>query len=332
MNQTIDFHETILEKIFRWIKLPYPVVWFLLAVILFLLRNFILIFERVKDVYSYLNALLSLELFGLACGIIWTCRKLEALLPNMVVLLEIKSDNVEDWYKNKVKSIFNNVGMLITGLIFLIVFWPLFFIYLEWESWLVSKNVLYFDYVYHGMIMIVAGMSQFAFYRISGLFMGIDKLRLKSNIMHHKAEIITEVGKTLMQIGIMALSLLTLFSVIFYLSPLAKKYTNIISLLVIIFSVGTIFWFFITQWKFHKLLKNHKYKLINDISKHIDTALNKILGKPQTNIIRQVNELNFLLNQVRDIPEWSFNTRTLFSLLSTVVIPILAALIQLGFQ
>ncbi len=331
-NVEIDFHETSLEKVVRWTHLPYFASWAILAVVIFAVRYLILVIDNKDDDYLYLNAFLAIELFGLACGIIWTCRKLEGLLPTMKILFLINSEDVEEWYKKKIKDIFDNKRMLYTGLVFLLIFWPLFFIYLKWESWITSKYVLYYDYAYHGLIIVIAGMSQYAFYRISGLFMGIDKLELKSNIMHHNSESITSVGKLLMRVGIMGLSLLILFAIVFYVSPLALNYANVILFLVIIFSLGTSFWFFITQLKFHKLLKNHKNKLVNNISRHIDKALSKALVDPQTKIIRQVNEFSYFLNQIRNIPEWPFNSKTTFSLLGSVLIPIILAIIQFKFK
>jgi len=326
-TENIDLIQTFLEKIIKWVKLPYYISWFLFAEMLFFGHYILLIITSTSDTYLILNLLLSIVFAWFIIEIIWTCKQFERFFPVLKNIIDLEEEEIREWYIKRLKVIFNFKRMMITGVVSLIIFGIVIFKFVNYGYWLESKIVLYYDYVFLGITIVAGGMSQYSFYSLSVFIFRLAKLPFKKIIYTYATTRLTSIGRLLLKIGAGGIALIMVATLMIYLGPF-EEHTYLYFLL-LIFLIGAIFWFFITQYKIHQILLQRKNSRIDAISICLEKAIEEAVSNPTSEKIQKVNELKGLFIEIHSMPVWPFDLKTLFSFLATVIIPIIIIILQL---
>jgi hypothetical protein len=179
------------------------------------------------------------------------------------------------------------------------------------------------------ILMLFGGMAVFILFRIGLMVHKLPKLPLRMTIYQHPTAGISMVGTVMQKITILAaicLGLVVITAV--FISPFLKQMGWILIFWLAFASFILLSFFIIPQYSIHIAMANAKAQKIREFSVHLSEALEGCIDCPTSDKVESAKELFEIYNHLLQMPEWPFNFRSLASIITAVVLPILLSIAQ----
>lgn len=316
------------EQISKHLPLPYPISWLVISEMLFFFYFLVVLFfpdEEITTQYILRReAILPILLTLMSTGIILFSKRMENFTQAVKTFIDWPEEKIITWYSKLIKKAFSTKKMMIHG-ITLGVICVLTCLFKKG----VQINPIQISYL--SIVFLVGLMGGAMFSSMLGIGQIISSLgnieELKVSIYQHPSASVKAAGKLLFTIS--------LYAAITYLVGLSYVFlsgfqANPLTLLLLIgFGIFVIGYFIFPQIKIHDLMSKYKHKRVRKFSKHIDEALEKVMGEPSRTNLEHVKELFEIQKELNGMGEWPFDTKFILTLISVIIIPILIASIQI---
>lgn len=293
----------------------------------------VLISKGVMTWIGPLAAMYAIVFMVLGAGPVWMKKELESLLPFLNSFVNWPSEKIHSWYINQVEKIFKTSGMIISGCALMVVAMVSFIIQSRWytypEIWWGTTAG---DIVVSIVVAILAFLFGMALYMV--IFIGImvhqlPKLPLRMTIYQHPTAGISMIGTVMQRITILAAICFGLFVITaVFISPFSKEMGWILIAWLSFASLVLILFFVIPQYSIHMAMTNAKVQKIRTFSNHLSEAIETCIECPTSDKVERVKELFEIYDHLLQMPEWPFNLRSLVSIISAVILPVILSVVQ----
>jgi hypothetical protein len=174
----------------------------------------------------------------------------------------------------------------------------------------------------------LGGSSQWTFHNIAVTVIGLGRKNINPNLHDYRKSGIFYMGNVLSKIWLGGVGLILLGEGVIFVAPIEGNNDFYFHFIIAILSVGAIAWFFIIQIKIHKLMSEEKKERLSKICSHID----EITKNPKDEFSKNREEVEKIMpvyNHVKSLPEWPFDTRTVFRVLTAGLIPIITSILNM---
>jgi hypothetical protein len=302
-----------------------------IAIIIFLtIRLAVVCYRGVSEAYWYTIYIpLGIFLFAIL-EIAWTQHRFEQLGPVITSLIQARNKQaVCRWYSKEVRRMYRVRSCVLTALVFLplVVFgaWSV-----GWGAWHQDNMLKWFDIIGVVAMFTAASSSQWPFANISAFVVRLPKKNLVINFYSHPRDSILVVGSFMLQIVLGGITLTFLTGLMLFVSP-CRVNSAAYFLLVAVF-IWAVIWFFVTQYNVHECMVMKKCDKLAVISKKLTDSLELSLKEPSPKNVAELNAAKEVYDKVDALPEWPFNTQNVLTLLSSVIVPIVLAVLNLVFS
>jgi hypothetical protein len=325
------------ERISNHLPLPYPIAWLVISEMLFFLHFLVMSFcnkghPSTQDIGK--DAILPILLTLISTGIILFSKRMEDFTQAIKTFIDWPENKIMTWYSNLIRKAFSTKTMVVYGITLGVI------CVLASLSYLYKTNIP-IDYIQISrlsLLFLVGLMGGAMFSSMLGIGQIISSLgnieELKVSIYQHPSASVKAAGKLLFIISLYAaITYLVGLSYAFlpgFQFPKNEPQENFfIALILIGFGIFVIGYFIFPQIKIHDLMAKYKHKRVREFSKHLDNALEKVMGEPSRTNLEHVKELFEIQKELNGMGEWPFDTKFILTLISVIIIPILIALIQI---
>lgn len=157
---------------------------------------------------------------------------------------------------------------------------------------------------------------------IAGMTWSLGKdVKIKSSVFDSNTSALMGVSSVLWKVSLIAALLYVLG--VSQIALCSAKPSPIGVATMVIFGLFVILYFIIPQINIHKTLLLLKRKRLKVLVKQIDNAFDDVAKNPTHENISQLRELFDIQNVLNGKKSWSFGTRELLMLISSVVIPLI---------
>lgn len=321
------------EKLVSKIPFPYPITWLIIGGLVFFVHFLTLQFYEESMKLLEVSIILSILICFEGGVIIWASKELAKFYTVLSNVVDLSKEDIIKWYNEQLKNVFNNKRAFIVGLIIASGILLTVNLNPSWPSWFISSNA---KISFNFLLLVVAylmGAGLYVMIMTAVLVDSISKLPLRISIYQHPTTSIKALGYLLLKFSFCGVIVYSLWISAILYSPLAKNFNNpIILLWIITLGIIILSYFIIPQYKIHKIMVNEKHEKLRKLSSHSDEAIEPVTKGPtakNTDRLRGLLEIQQHLNGIED---WPFNMKSIISLLSAVIIPILAVIINIIFS
>lgn len=242
----------------------------------------------------------------------------------------VKCDKKEfyKWFKKEMEILYyskQNLACSITGAIlfgistYLILGFP-------YKS-RVANITLFINSILIGLL----GGPLYRFTIVSAIFvLKLARFPIRIYIYNHPSASVKLIGRLLLNFAMFyatpAYSMCVVIAIL--VSPL--KLTQMIW--IIAGALIVLLYFFVPQWGLHKAMYAHKQNLMHKVSVAADKVIHEWTSNPMPETLAQFTKLCELEERIAKMDEWPFNAAWLASLLTTLIIPMLLAILQLTLK
>lgn len=322
----------LFERISNRLPLPYPIAWLVISEVLFLFYFLVLLlFEGIDIQHIGADAILPILLTLISTGVILFSKSMENFTDSIKTFIDWPEEKIISWYSKLIQNTFSAKQMIKYAI-------PLSII-----SVFVSLGFKDFDstqakFAYSSFMFLIGFAGGCMLHSMIGIGRIVSALgdieKLKVSIYQHPTTSIKAAGKLLFGISIFAA--ITYATALIYVcieyrerlilgGALTRDFCIIFIL--VAFGLFVIGYFIFPQIKVHDLMAKYKYKKIRQFSKHLDSALDKVMNEPSRSNMEQVKELFEIQKELNRMSEWPFDTKFALTLISVVIIPILIVVI-----
>ena len=266
-------------------------------------------------------------------GPIWVRDELEKLLPAFNTFIKLHPTKIRDWYTNELRRVFSPTGMILSGIpTSALAMWS--FIYMtDWYSkpviWWGTTSGNWTVTVVVSILNFLLGMAIYLITQLAVMIHRIPNLPLEMTIYQHPSSSISAVGAVLQKFTTVCAITLGLVSLTAIpLSPFRYQMGMILVIWLTVAGCIVVAFFIFPQYRLHVAMSNAKANKIRTFAASLSKALDTAIRKPTSDQVAYVKELFEIYQHLIQMPEWPFNARNLFSLLSAVIFPILLSIIQ----
>lgn len=267
-------------------------------------------------------------------GPIWVRDELEKLLPAFNTFIKLSPTKIKIWFTNELRRIFSPTGMVLSGIgISILVMWSFIFMtnwYTKPVTWWGTPAGDWTVTIVVSILAFLLGMAAYLIIQLAFMIHRIPNLPLQMTIYQHPSASITAVGAVLQKfttICAITLGLVSLTAI--PLSPFKYQMGFILVGWLILGGCIVIAFFVFPQYRLHVAMSNAKANKIRTFTATLSKELDKAITQPTSKQTAYVKELFEIYRHLIEMPEWPFNARSVLSLLSAVIIPILLSVIQL---
>ncbi len=307
-------------KIQAFTRLPFPLAWIAIVLILFGVGYAIIISEDEQINALRLIILHSTLIAAIANSVVFYEKLLDEVAYNLHYLLDEPEEKSKNWINRYYTEIFLSNKNIIVGLILggICVFAA------------ISANSEVFG-------SLIGKIYSFALSFIIGFFGGSmfwtmlgfarltsdlgKEVQIKTSIFDSKTSLLGTVSSVLWKVSITASFVYILGISSYFLCSLQLTSVNL--LIILIFGVFIVLYFILPQTNIHKTLSKIKNQRLKSLVDQIDIAFDKVSSSPTLGNINKLKELFHLQTIVNGKKSWSFGINEILILIGTVLVPLL---------
>ena len=181
------------------------------------------------------------------------------------------------------------------------------------------------QFTYSAVMYLVLFMSGAMLWCLYGIIMLTWRLgeqhNVKVHVFPHPVDSIKAVGKFL---AIIALINGVLYSVIMIAITISRP-DNFTLIIASLFSLTVVATFVIPQYNLHILMLKIKYEKISPLAEPLEKALNKAKANPTQKNVDRAQSILQLQQSLTIASEWPFDFKTLITIVTSIIIPLLMA-------
>lgn len=248
--------------------------------------------------------------------------ELQDILPKFTKLSEDKAKDTIDLYAKRI--ITGNWVKWIMGIIVSILgVMTIIKLGLPFSSAL-NKNITIILLI---PIFFFCGTTAYFYLQVSLLPYYISKIGI--NLVIHKDinNGVSSINKIINELYIYGVSLFVLLFFAILLSP--YKFSKVMIIWISILGIIGILILPVSYIGLHRSMKKAKLDIIYDLSKCISKYINEIKVSYNKDSMSILKEYIDIKNEVSNLPEWPINIQTIVTILSTLLLPVIAILISI---
>lgn len=266
---------------------------------------------------------------GIATQLWWTNRKMLDFRSVLADMAESgRQDELIAWYERRLEETFGArntlrgglLGVLIALLLTSLIGWP--FVH---DS--VALNV--YDIVGGVVLAFFAGVSQWTFHQVGTTISRLPSQPVDPKLHGHRSSDVFYLGKMMLKLWLWIVGLILVGDLGVATAPVPDDMQLIGHLAVVSLTLAALVWFFAVQWNIHRMMTEKKRSRLQNITTRLDAALKQPLTAIDDGTMDRVRHLRWLYDQIDDLPEWPFDTRTVMQVFTSSIVPIVVAILQL---
>lgn len=307
--------------------------WFALGLILLLYgaQNLLCYLAGSRDPYPVTSSIILLIIIIVVVAYKWAFNKMAGFADDVEQLLLHSSEDrsgaeARGWYEAEFRQIFDFRKSILFASFFTLVA-AMIAANIKVAVWLPSLPAVAVGATMYVLIGTAFGACVWPGYRMFVFIHRLTGSLRRINPFAPASVGIFNIGRTFMKFEAVGVILLLMFGAGFEMSPYQLS-NKLILISATVVSVIWAFWFFFTQGKIHAVMLNYKHEKQSWFAHHYETALTKVLRRPDQESFEELQRLIVLKNEIDSIPVWPFNARALVTSLGLIISPIIAALVQ----
>ncbi|MBU2623116.1 MAG: hypothetical protein KKD92_12445 [Proteobacteria bacterium] len=306
-------------KIQNFTRLPFPLAWILISLILLLIGYAVITIENEPINAMRLIILNSVLIAAIANSVVFYEKLLDDVADNLHSLLDEPNEKTKKWITYYYTEVFwsgkNIVAGLILGSICLLAS-----INVNSEVYLSINGKIYS--LFTAFIIGFFGGSMFwTMIGIARLTSDLGKeVQIKTSIFDSKTSLLHTASSVLWKVSITASVVYILGVSSYFFCSIKLSLVNF--LIILIFGIFIVLYFIVPQINIHKTLVRIKSQRLKSLVDQIDITFDKVSANPTPENINQLKELFHLQSVVNGKKIWSFGTNELLILIGTVLVPL----------
>lgn len=302
------------------LKIAYPFPWLIISAILYLACVIVIKPDGEETNFYKFLGLLCLLIAAVNNSIVYYEKLLDEVADKYTRLLDGEDHVVKEWVNYWYQKIFWSRWDMAWGLGFAIVFTM---VYLKWEivdivnlpnkvCYIVVMAVLWFS----------GGSSFWIVVCIARMFrsMGRD-IKVRQSIFDSRTSALRRAAAITWKVALVS----TLIFILGVFTPVicGVEYTQASMIITVGFGAFVVGYFIFSQVNIHKNLVEIKQEKIDSLVEKLDRAFDEAADNPGKENIQKLQDLLELQRVVDGRSEWSFGTKDLFSLVTTIMSPLI---------
>lgn len=306
-------------KIQTFTRLPFPLAWIVIALILFLVGYAIVILENEQINALRLIILHSTLIAAIANSVVFYEKLLDEVADNLHYLLDEPEEKSKNWINRYYTEIFWSNKNIIVGLILGgICLFTSISANSEVFGSLIGKI---YSFALSFIIGFFGGSMFWTMLGFARLTSDLGKeVQIKTSIFDSKTSLLRTASSVLWKVSITASFVYILGVSSYFFCSLQLTLVNL--LIILIFGVFIVLYFILPQINIHKTLSKIKNQRLKSLVDQIDITFDKVSSSPTPDNINQLKELFHLQTIVNGKKSWSFGTNELLILIGTVLVPL----------
>lgn len=307
-------------KIQTFTRLPFPLAWIVITLILFLVGYAVIILEKEQINALRLIILHSTLIAAIANSVVFYEKLLDEVADNLHYLLDEPEEKSKNWINRYYTEIFWSNKNIIVGLILGgICLFTSISANLEVFGSLIGKI---YSFALSFIIGFFGGSMFWTMLGFARLTSDLGKeVQIKTSIFDSKTSLLRTASSVLWKVSITASFVYILGVSSYFFCSLQLTLVNL--LIILIFGVFIVLYFILPQINIHKTLSKIKNQRLKSLVDQIDITFDKVSSSPTPDNINQLKELFHLQTIVNGKKSWSFGTNELLILIGTVLVPLL---------
>lgn len=316
------------ERFSRLVPLPGWLVWVIFWQVLFLI-DYLLSWQLSLPAYGGSFACLCLFFTSVCVVVVYCSKVLIRLYPHMLQFTEVEKNTLTEWYTLKLKSAYEGLWPLVSGLIISIS--SIVSIYPLIQQLTPTTDFLFYYRVgYTSIGFFFLGVSLWALIKVSIFPMELTRMKVKVSVSQFSGNGLQALGASFLK---MSLAICVSFLLIVITTIVAPFQYNLIVLIWLGLAALFIFSFFILpQVGIHRIMRNEKTHRMYSFTRHLEAALDKTLNDPSAENMQHLKELFEVQNHLKGMHEWPFDFNSVWQLLTALIIPILLAALEILYK
>lgn len=313
------------------VGLPVPTFWGIAAAVLLVGHSVLAWWLRASTPDVLTTVVAAVIIFGTATQVWWTDRKMRdfrSILNDMAKTGQ--EEGVLAWYDEHLTQTFGRkkalrggvYGVLIVLILSSLIGWPFIHEHLALNMYDVLGGTL---------MAFFAGVSQWTFHQVGKTISELPTQPVELNLHEHRSSGVFYLGKLMLTLWIWIIGLILIGEIGVATTPVPGNVHLIGHFAVVVMTLAALVWFFAVQWNIHQMMVNRKRSRLEEVTVRLDSALEQPLEAidDEEKTVEEVRHLRWLYDEIDQLPEWPFDTKTAFQVFTGSIVPIVAALLQL---
>jgi hypothetical protein len=320
---------TYLERLVKWIHVPWWLIWTVLPFVLFLVDNLLTV--SALGSHTLWKPLAIWALFSGACSInvVWTSRQLQKSAPALWELVTIPIDGFRCWYEERLQWAFRSRSALAIALTVLFLFsgTALYIV----SSFTNGRTALAFTRT--ALYTITAFGPCCLWPAVIGTFLlghKLSSLDLKKPIYQGTGTSFCALGTVFFRLTLATIGCYIIVLIALVLSPVAKSPIGLLWSAAT--GVAILLGFVMPQIGIHRLMVKAKHEKLRIVTRHIETATDNALSEPSAENLGRLKDLYEIQKRLIDMSEWPFNWKALWQLITAVFVPLMLHFVQVVWK
>src|ERR1051325_10294783 len=323
-----EFVTPFFQKFPTRLGLDYRFFWILFSEYLFAL--YVLAVYQYKESPSLIAAMFVVSILNFFTPIahVRSSEVLERFYEPISKVVKVDDDEFSDWFKRQMGVLYysrQNLACSLTGAALFLI--SAYLIHgLPYRS-MVVNGTFYLNVLAIGLM----GGPLFRFIVMSAVFvLKLSRFPLSIYIYNHPSASVKLIGRLLLNFAICYAAPAYFLCVIIAILVSPIKTTQMVW--IVAGALIVLSYFVLPQWSLHKTMYTRKQQLMHSVSVAADKVISEWIGDPVPEKLSQFTGLCELQEKIAKMEEWPFNASWLASLLTTLIIPLVLAILQLGFD